>query len=45
MDERAIRASLDRCLMELPNSGRVDTKSWRQLPDPFPVWSRSHEHE
>jgi hypothetical protein len=45
MDEHAIRASLDRCLMELPNSGRVDTKSWRQLPDPFPVWSRSHEHE
>ena len=45
MDERAIRASLDRCLMALPNSGRVDTKSWRQLPDPFPVWSRSHEHE
>ncbi len=45
MDERAIRVSLDRCLVALPDSGRVDTKSWRQLPDPFPVWSRNHEHE
>jgi G3E family GTPase len=45
MDEAAIRASLDRCLLALPKSGRVDTKSWRQLPDPFPAWGRSHEHE
>jgi hypothetical protein len=45
MDERAIRASLDCCLVALPNSGRVDTKSWRQLPDPFPAWSRNHVHE
>ena len=45
MNEQAIRASLDRCLIALPNSGRVDTKSWRRLPDPFPAWSRSQEHE
>ena len=45
MDEAAIRASLDRCLLPLPKSGRVDTKPWRQLPDPFPAWGRTDEHE
>jgi G3E family GTPase len=41
MDERAIRAALDACLLPLPRSGRVDTKAWRTLPDPFPAWGRS----
>ncbi len=38
MDEKSIRAELDACLMALPASGKVDTKTWRTLPDPFPVW-------
>jgi G3E family GTPase len=40
MDEASIRAALDRCLMPLPETGKVDTKAWRKLPDPFPVWER-----
>ena len=43
MDEKAIRAELDACLMALPSSGRVDTKAWRALPDPFPAWGGPSE--
>ena len=40
MDEGAIRAELDGCLLALPKSGSVDTKAWASLPDPFPEWRR-----
>ncbi|WP_072390232.1 zinc metallochaperone GTPase ZigA [Hyphomicrobium sp. CS1BSMeth3] len=45
MDEAAIRASLDHCLLSLPQTGHVDTGAWRQLPDPFPKWGGGHEPE
>jgi len=45
MDECAIRASLDSCLLPLPKSGHVDTKAWRRLSDPFPAWGSGHAHE
>ncbi|MEO1205891.1 MAG: zinc metallochaperone GTPase ZigA [Pseudomonadota bacterium] len=40
MDEEAIRAELDFCLMDLAEGSRVDTREWRKLPDPFPAWGR-----
>ena len=45
MDEAAIRASLDLCLLPLPQSGHVDTGAWRQLSDPFPKWGGGDEPE
>lgn len=41
MDKDAIKAELDACLMELPESGAIDTKAWARLDDPFPVWQRN----
>lgn len=40
MDKAAIKAELDACLLPLPKTGKVDTKVWANLPDPFPVWRR-----
>jgi G3E family GTPase len=40
MDKRALIAELDACLLPLPESGRVDTSTWAELPDPFPQWQR-----
>jgi G3E family GTPase len=40
MDQAAIKAELDACLLPLPKTGKVDTKVWANLPDPFPVWRR-----
>jgi len=40
MDEAAIRAALDACLLELPQNGAIDTKTWTELDDPFPIWTR-----
>ncbi|MCH9809131.1 MAG: zinc metallochaperone GTPase ZigA [Alphaproteobacteria bacterium] len=40
MDEKAIRAELDSCLMAVAEGSRVDTREWRKLPDPFPAWGR-----
>jgi G3E family GTPase len=40
MDEAAIKAELDACLLALPKSGTVDSKAWASLPDPFPEWRR-----
>jgi G3E family GTPase len=40
MDEAAIRAELNGCLMPIPNSGKIDTRQWANLPDPFPRWQR-----
>jgi len=36
MDEAAIRASLDACLV--PAESGFDPQGWRGLSDPFPVW-------
>ena len=38
MDEAAIRARLDACLID-PAAGS-DPRAWARLPDPFPVWRR-----
>ncbi|MBA4132614.1 MAG: 4-hydroxytetrahydrobiopterin dehydratase [Hyphomicrobium sp.] len=40
MDQAAIKAELDACLLALPKTGTVDTKAWANLPDPFPEWRR-----
>ena len=39
--QAAIRAELDSMLVKLPSSGKVDTKEWAKLPDPFPHWGRT----
>ena len=41
MDERAIRAALDDCLVGPADGEAFDSIRWRELPDPFPLWSRS----
>jgi hypothetical protein len=43
MDETAIRAELDDMLVKLPRDGKVDTKQWAKLSDPFPEWRRGEE--
>jgi G3E family GTPase len=40
MDKAAMIAELDACLMQVPESGPVDTSAWSKLPDPFPTWAR-----
>jgi G3E family GTPase len=40
MDKAALTAELNGCLLALPKVGRVDTKQWAKLPDPFPEWRR-----
>ena len=41
LDEAAIRAALDACLIETgPDRGAFDAAPYRALPDPFPVWQR-----
>ena len=41
MDERAIRAALDACLVGETMSLRFDPARYRDLPDPFPAWRRA----
>ena len=43
MDEAAIRAELDACLLNVPVGSRVDTREWRKMPDPFPAWGKEAE--
>lgn len=38
MDEKAIRAALDACLVGDPNAHALPLKAWKTLPDPFPKW-------
>ena len=38
MDQKAITAELNACLMPSPKDGRVAIKAWAKLPDPFPDW-------
>jgi G3E family GTPase len=40
MDEAGIRKRLDSCLVKLPETGAVDSRVWKELPDPFPVWRK-----
>jgi G3E family GTPase len=40
MDKAALIKELDACLLPLPKFGKVDTKDWLELPDPFPEWRR-----
>jgi G3E family GTPase len=40
MDKDAIVAALDACLLDVPDAGPVDAKSWLELEDPFPVWGK-----
>ena len=40
MDKAAMSAELDACLMQVPETGPVDTSAWSKLPDPFPTWAR-----
>ncbi len=40
MNEAAIRAELDACLLDVPAGSRIDTREWRKLPDPFPAWGK-----
>ena len=42
MDREAITAALDGCLMQVPKSGKVDSKAWAGLPDPFTPWTPTH---
>ena len=41
MDEAAIRAALDDCLVRIPSNGRVEFAAWRNLADPFPAWRKA----
>jgi G3E family GTPase len=41
MDEAAIRAALDDCLVRIASDGRVSFADWRGLPDPFPAWRKA----
>lgn len=43
MDEAAIREELAGMLVKLPSAGKIDTKDWAKLPDPFPSWERTPE--
>ena len=38
MDQAAITAELDDCLLRLPASGIAEWDTWSQVPDPFPQW-------
>lgn len=41
MDEAAMRADLDACLVEAEAGEAFDAALWRDLPDPFPRWERA----
>lgn len=43
MDEAALRAQLDACLVAETNSDSMDLENWKELRDPFPVWKRASE--
>jgi G3E family GTPase len=40
MDKGAIKAELDACLLPLSDEGKIDSRTWAQLDDPFPKWTR-----
>ncbi|MGY6570392.1 MAG: zinc metallochaperone GTPase ZigA [Salinarimonas sp.] len=38
MDEAAIRAELDACLVGSSTAPKFEAEAWSRLPDPFPAW-------
>ena len=38
MDEAAIRAALDACLVGSSTAPKFEAEAWSRLPDPFPAW-------
>jgi G3E family GTPase len=40
MDQAAIAAELDACLIETPRKEDMTAGKWAALPDPFPAWQR-----
>ncbi len=40
LDEAAMRAALDDCLVGSVTTPRLDEDAYRKLPDPFPAWQR-----
>ncbi|MEL7543678.1 MAG: zinc metallochaperone GTPase ZigA [Pseudomonadota bacterium] len=45
MDKEAIIAALDECLIEFEDGDAVDSRTWRDLPDPFPKWGQKEAAE
>ena len=43
MDQAAIRAQLDACLIDDGEGKNIDLDGWKGLPDPFPVWKTANE--
>ncbi|MEM7777466.1 MAG: zinc metallochaperone GTPase ZigA [Pseudomonadota bacterium] len=43
MDKAQITADLDACLIDVDEDGRIDTREWRDLPDPFPRWGHAEQ--
>ncbi len=43
MDEVAMRAALDGCLVGRASATRFDAEAFAGLPDPFPAWRREAE--
>ena len=43
MDEAAIRAQLDECLIGNDKAPNMDVDAWKALSDPFPIWKRANE--
>lgn len=41
LDEEAITAALDACLVGSEDVTRFDPAPYRALPDPFPAWQRA----
>jgi hypothetical protein len=41
MDEGAIRAALDDCLIGPEQPDAAEASAWQSLPDPFPAWGQS----
>ncbi|HSP23612.1 MAG TPA: GTP-binding protein [Saliniramus sp.] len=40
MDEAALRADLDACLVGSSPTQKFDAEDFRNLPNPFPAWRR-----
>ena len=43
MDKAALTAELDACLVDVEEDGRIDTREWKNWPDPFPRWGAAQE--
>ena len=43
MDQAELSRRLDACLLGNDKGENMDIEAWKELPDPFPVWSRANE--